>query len=143
MTLKELIASGFGVGEDYDHSYNCAERILNGANQVYGLGLDNNALHMAGGFAAGLFVGSTCGTICAAVMVISRLETNFSQHRTPSLRAKLEKLLGKYEADVGSLLCRDLRPIYGEQNRCLPLLLKTADMLDRYYVELKQEQGVS
>lgn len=130
-------------GEDYDHSYNCAERILNGVNRVYDLGLDDNALHMAGGFGAGLFVGSTCGTICAAVMVIGCLETNFSQHRTPSLRAKLEKLLGEYEADVGSLLCRDLRPVYGEQSKCLPLLLKTAEMLGRYYADLKPEQDAS
>ena len=138
--LKDLIASGYGTDpNDFEHSYNCAERILNGANLVYNLGMDEKTLNMASGCGGGMYVGTTCGTITAAVMVVGRLETNFNQHQTPSLKLKLEKMLGDYEKDIGSLLCKDLRPQYFEQQKCLPLLLKTAEMLDNYYLELQKE----
>ena len=101
--LKELIVAGFGYQEnDYPHSLNCAEKIINGANIVYNLKMDDATLHMASGFAAGAFMGGTCGALCAAIMVIGRLETGFSQHQTPSLRHKLEKMLGDYQADTDS-----------------------------------------
>lgn len=139
--LKDLIAAGYGTDpNDFEHSYNCAERILNGANEAYGLGLDERIRHMASGCGGGMYIGTTCGTICAAVMVVGLLETKFNQHQTPTLKPKLEKMLGDYQENVGSLLCKDLRPVYFEQDKCLPLLLKTAEMLDQYYTQLQEEQ---
>ncbi len=139
--LYEMIAAGYGTNpDDFEHSYNCAERILNGANEAYQLGLDDRTLHMASGCGAGMYIGTTCGTICAAVMVVGLLETKFNQHQTPTLKPKLEKMLGDYQEDTGSLLCKDLRPVYFEQDKCRPLLLKTAEMLDKYYTQLQAER---
>ena len=144
MDLQELIASGYGrIEGDYAHSYNCAERILNGANEVYGLGLDENSRHLACGFGAGLFVGSTCGAVCAAAMVVGCLETKdrLNQHQTPEIKEKLPRLLQQFQAEEGSLLCSDLRPVYGEQSNCRPLLLKIAALLDRYYAQGGSQNG--
>ena len=38
----------------YDADYNCAESILRGGNDAYGLGLDENALKVIAGFGGGI-----------------------------------------------------------------------------------------
>ena len=44
--LYELLQNGYGK----DHDWNCAEKILYGANEAYHLGLDRNAFKLAAGF---------------------------------------------------------------------------------------------
>ena len=67
--LAELIESGFGNSEDF----NCAEKILYGANQAYQLGLNKDALKLSAGFGGGMGIGDTCGALTASVMVLSLL----------------------------------------------------------------------
>lgn len=51
--------------EEYytEHDLNCAETILNAANDVYKLGLDKNALKMASGFGGGMGIDKEAGII--------------------------------------------------------------------------------
>lgn len=67
--LADLIDKGFGKDQDL----NCAEKILWGANQAYGLGLDHEALKLASGFGGGMGIGSLCGAVASSVMTLSKL----------------------------------------------------------------------
>ena len=55
--LYDLIMNDFGKEEDY----NCAEKILYGANKVYNLGLSKEALKLSAAFGGGMGIESTCG----------------------------------------------------------------------------------
>src|SRR5690554_169748 len=80
--LKELIESGFGNEEDY----NCAEKILYGANKVYNLGLDKKALKLSAGFGGGMGIESVCGALTAAVMVLSHIYVENIAHEGDKIK---------------------------------------------------------
>jgi len=80
MKLNELLKNGFGKCENYSEeelarygnvNMNCAERILRGANEAYGLGLSDEALKVSAPFGGGMGIGSVCGAITGAIMVLS------------------------------------------------------------------------
>ncbi|MFA5354803.1 MAG: C-GCAxxG-C-C family (seleno)protein, partial [Thermodesulfovibrionales bacterium] len=59
MVVGDLIRNGFGD----DLKLNCAEKILHGANEVYDLGLDREALKLARGMGGGMGIESVCGAL--------------------------------------------------------------------------------
>ena len=50
--LHELLKNGFGK----DRDFNCAEKMLYGANEAYRLGLSPEALKLAAGFGGGMAI---------------------------------------------------------------------------------------
>ena len=59
MTYSELVAADYMAKNDY----NCAETMLQAANEVYGLGLDERALHAASPFGGGMGRERACGAL--------------------------------------------------------------------------------
>jgi len=126
--LAEKIAEGYGKAEDF----NCAEMILNGANEAYGLDLDEKALKLAGGFGGGFGIESVCGALCGCVMTLSRLLINTVAHQTKDLRRYEEELLKGYEAEMGSILCKDLKRDYRTEDKgCAYVIEMAAEYLDQ------------
>lgn len=126
--LAEKIAEGYGKKEDY----NCAEMILCGANEVYGLDLDDHALKTAGGFGGGLGVGSVCGALCGGIMALSSLLIETTAHQTKDLKRFEEEFLKGFEQEMGSILCVDLMPRFRTQERgCMEVVKKAAEHLDK------------
>ena len=62
MQLSELVNHGYSEKKEL----NCAETIRYGANKVYGLGLDHEALKLAAGFGGGMGIEATCGALTGA-----------------------------------------------------------------------------
>lgn len=79
--LSQLIKDGYME----KHDLSCSEAILHGANQVYDLGVDEKALHMAGGFGAEMGVGSVCGTLTGGIMVLGVLFVDDRVHEDDAL----------------------------------------------------------
>ena len=151
--LTDLIKAGFGIAEDY----NCAETILAGANQVYHLGLDQDALKLAAGFGGGMAVEGDCGAITGAIMVLGRLyvkerangdrgrlwrynrsDHGFCRlyvkeraHESDKIKELTKELIEKYRQAMGATDCAPLKAKYrNEEVKCRLVILKAAEILD-------------
>lgn len=82
--LKELLEQGFGLEE----GYNCAERIIYGANQAYGMGLSKESLKLFAGMGGGMAVGEMCGAVTASIGVLSHF---FVRDRAHEPEGKLKR----------------------------------------------------
>ena len=127
-SLCELIKGGFGVAEDY----NCAEKIVRGANIAYGLGLSEDALRMMGGFGGGMGLGETCGTVTGAVAVISGMLVKERAHSTPELKASTQRFIEQFRERLGDEIeCRYLRQKYRTKEAgCDKIIIAAAEILD-------------
>ena len=125
--LKGLIEQGFGIDQDF----NCAEKILYGANEAYGLGLDKKALKMAAGFGGGMAVGSVCGALTGSIMVLGNLFVVDKAHESTRSKDLVKELLANYEKEMGSINCEPLKEKYRtEKEKCFYVILKAAETLD-------------
>lgn len=125
--LQKLLASGYGTAEDF----NCAEKILYGANQVYHLGLDEKALRLSAGFGGGMGIEHMCGALSAAVMVLSVLFVKKNAHESTRIKTLSKEMFDSYETQMGELLCKPLKEKYrNEEIGCRNVILKAAEVLD-------------
>lgn len=126
--LSELVKSGYGDAEDY----NCAEKILYGANIAYNMGLPEEALKVSAGFGGGMAIESVCGALTAGVMTLSLLFVQGTGHKTPRLRELVKEFLEEYRREMGDINCAPLKKMYRtEELKCRDVILKAAEVLDR------------
>ncbi|MBO7668722.1 MAG: C-GCAxxG-C-C family protein, partial [Firmicutes bacterium] len=137
-SLCELIKGGFGVAEDY----NCAEKIVRGADIAYGLGLSEDAMRMAGGFGGGMGLGETCGTVTGAVAVISGMLVKQSAHTTPELKPSTQSFINQFRERLGEEIeCRYLRKKYRtKEEGCNKIVIVAAELLDELANGLQEEK---
>ncbi len=132
MKLSEMIRSGYGIEEDY----NCAEKILYGANRAYGLGLEPETLRLAAGFGGGLAIGEVCGALCGAVMVLSLLHVETVAHQSATLKPSTRALLEEFRSEMGCIDCTTLKAKYRTpEQKCLSIIERAALCLDRLAAE--------
>jgi len=130
MKLEALIASGYGMAE----RYNCAEKILFGANEVYGLGFPRSHMTVASCFGGGMGVGSDCGALTGALMVLGHLTVvDHSHEGTLAMEvAKAYRAAFQKELEADSVLCSVLKPQYFVPDRsCEQLIIIAARVLDQ------------
>lgn len=134
--LAELIKNGFGLEEDY----NCAEKILYGANRVYQLELSDDALKMASAFGGGMGIEATCGVITAGLMVIGMKVTQTVAHQSKAMRPVANAFLAAYSDRMGSINCKVLKENYKtEENGCYSIIYEGALILDRLIAEVDND----
>ncbi len=133
--LTDLLKKGFAVGKDL----NCAEQILYGANQVYELGLDKNALKLAAGFGGGMVIEDKCGALTGAIMVLGRIFVKDRAHESDKIKVLTKKLFDRYESEMGHVDCKPLKTDYRtEQHGCQEVIIKAAEILDEIIAEEKR-----
>lgn len=127
MTLKELIEQGYGNEEDF----NCAEKILNGANKVYELNLSKETMKLAAGFGGGMGIESTCGALTGSVMVLSHMFVKERGHESTRIKELTQELFSAFEAKMGSIVCAPLKKDYRtEEAGCTSVIVAAAEVLD-------------
>ena len=125
--LYGLLKNGFGQNEDY----NCAEKILYGANEAYHLGLSKDALKMSAGFGGGMAIEDVCGALTASIMVLGRLFVRENAHESTRIKDLTKELLESYRAAMGDIDCTPLKARYRtEEIKCRDVILKAAEILD-------------
>jgi C_GCAxxG_C_C family probable redox protein len=125
--LHELLENGFGNKEDF----NCAEKILYGANESYNLGLDHHALKLAAGFGGGMGIEDACGALTASVMVLGHLFVKKNAHESTRIKDLTSEFLTRYKDEMGSIDCAPLKEQYRtEEIKCRDVILKAALILD-------------
>lgn len=128
MQLSEMVNDGYMEKEDL----NCTETILYGANKLYNLGLDPQALKLAAGFGGGMGIEATCGALTGAVMVLGRIFAKDKGHDTPRLKELCAEFLEEYRRKMGSIDCKPLKDRYQtEEIKCRRVVLKSAEILEQ------------
>lgn len=126
--LTELIRQGFGEKEDL----NCAEKILQGANVAYNLGLDKEALKLAAGFGGGMAIEDKCGALTASIMVLGKLFVKNNAHESTRIKELTKELFDEYKKEMGTIDCAPLKEQYRtEALKCKNVILAASEVLDR------------
>lgn len=152
MKLNELLKNGFGKCENYSEeelarygnvNMNCAERILRGANEAYGLGLSDEALKVSAPFGGGMGIGSVCGAITGALMVLSVKYCVRTEKNIPLKDDITVPFIKKVHKDLEGINCKELKVKHHREApiNCDPVVFRTAELLDEYIEELDAKLG--
>jgi len=129
--LKDLLMKSYGK----EQKYNCAEKILYGANEVYNLGLGKETMKLAAGFGGGMGIESTCGAVAASVMVLSKLFVENTAHES-EIKEIAREFLKRYKDEMNSIECASLKKNYRtEEKGCDDVIIKAAEILDEVIAE--------
>ncbi len=133
--LKQLIDDGFGKIEDY----NCAEKIIYGANIVYDLGLSDDACKLLAGFGGGAGIGHLCGALAGCVAVLSSLYVENNAHESDRIAKLTRELLEEYKQKMSSIDCSALVDLYRKPDtKCDSVISAAAEVLD----EIVEREGI-
>jgi C_GCAxxG_C_C family probable redox protein len=125
MELKELV-KGY-----YKSGFNCAESIIRGANEYFGLNLNSDMLKAASGFGKGMFALSTCGVITGSIMIMS-----YKYGREDSSEKSKVNIMAKEFTDEfrnrtsGSFECKELLKLRDPKEGCIFVLENGCDTLE-------------
>ncbi len=134
--LFDLLKEGFGNSEDY----NCAEKILYGANEAYTLGLSKDSLKLSAGFGGGMGIESSCGALTAGTMVLSNLFVKNVAHENSVIKEQTSDYLNIFIKEMNSINCYKLKEMYRtDDKKCNDIILKSAEILDTIYKNKNQE----
>ena len=112
----------------------CSEAILRAFNEVYGLGLPENAYKISTGFGAGLSKsGCICGTVAAAAMVMGLAAGRNKSYESESIVfLSVNKIHDRFKEEHKALCCRVLtRSVVwgssGHRKQCERFVYDTAE----------------
>ncbi len=125
--LETMILNDFGKEEDY----NCAEKILSGANIAFELGLHQNTYKLSSGFGGGMATGKTCGAVVSALMVLGFLNTDTVAHKSPEMKALIIDYQETFRKRMGDIECVYLKDkFFVEDEGCKKVVSEAAKLLD-------------
>ena len=114
------------------YHYNCAEAILRGANDYYGLGLDNKALKMIAPFGGGMNTGNTCGILTGGLAVIGVLFTEDMPSSNDKMKEVTRHWIAAFESEFKNTNCQLIKQLNQIGNEgCANLILEGADILEK------------
>jgi len=127
--LKEKVLTYY-----LDQGKCCAESVLRGANDVYGLNIAQEDLILYTGFCGGMASGSVCGCLAASMGVLSKKyadREDFKELCRNFVTIFREKL------GYDSFNCADLEPKYKvPEVRCAAAVKLACDALEEYLAQL-------
>ena len=126
-----------------EQDYNCAESIIRGANEYYGLGLDEKALLAFGGFGAGCYAGRLCGACAGGIAAVSSKYIHTRAHAEELAQKRVEAFVKAFMEILGSDLCADLKEHYWDgaldRGRCRKTVELAAGVLEQKMEEYRAE----
>lgn len=113
--LKETVMKYY-----LEQDYNCAESLSRGANEYYGLGLNEQALLALGGFGGGCYSGRLCGACAGGVAAISSKYIHTRAHAEELACSHVTEFVEAFIETLGSDICEELKKLYwnGEMESC-------------------------
>ena len=112
---------------------NCSESILKAINEEYSLGLGQEHFKLISAFGAGMGCGKSCGAMCGALAALGYIKVQGRAHKTKNFGALCKGFIEKFERDLGSINCEELKPRYrNDKTRCLMAVQLAADVFDGY-----------
>lgn len=101
----------------YNGGLNCAESTLRVLIENGAIDAPMETVRMMSGFGGGMQRGTTCGAVIGAVSALGWAtgRTEPGQSRTESAAA-VKKFLSRFEAEFGTLECKELRAGYAKEH---------------------------
>ncbi len=125
--LVKLLENGYGN----EQKLNCAQKILFASNEAYELGLNEEALGVAGGFGGGMGIESTCGALTAGIMVLGRLFPAKDDESKKYLTGLVQEYLNTYKDKMNSIECAPLKKEHrNDEIGCKNVIIASAKILD-------------
>ncbi|MGN0437377.1 MAG: C-GCAxxG-C-C family protein [Lachnospiraceae bacterium] len=135
--LKDVYAKYY-----FEGNYNCAETIIRAANEYYELGLHDRDMIMVGAYGAGIQCGNTCGAVLSAAAVLSMKYVEAKAHESEDIKPVVMKLMRKFQAKYGSILCKDIKPqSFKPEYRCRMTIEASCDILEETIAEFEAERN--
>ncbi len=103
------------VGKQYsrnDVERNCAEAMVYGANDEYGLDLPQEAFFTMGAFGGGMRIKSICGAVTGSLAVLGILFNSEIYEKQERMKRIAEEFIAEFEKRYGHLECSVLRDKY-------------------------------
>ena len=119
----------------WDKEMNCAEGILLGGSDTYGLGVSEKDVCLFSGFGGGIGCGKICGCCAGGVGVLGKLFSDRGDFRDicAAFVSEFEKGLG-----CGTIDCEALKAKYKtEENRCLETVTRAAELLEKFIAKYR------
>ncbi|AOR24155.1 C-GCAxxG-C-C family (seleno)protein [Clostridium taeniosporum] len=110
----------------HKEGYNCAESILKAFNEDNEL---NIPVSLASPFGSGMTVGSTCGAITGALMVVGALKGRNTNEERNNSRTFAKEVITKVKEKYGTLECIELKK---KGITCDEMIKYTYDLLKEY-----------
>ncbi len=126
--------------KDYylNHELNCAESLLNAANDIYDLDIEKNGLRIMAAFGGGMGIESVCGAITGALAALSVMFCENKAHESPELKELCRGYFAEFEEKYHSNICSQLKEKYRtEDEKCLKVIEIAAELLEKV---VKEEQ---
>ena len=123
---------------------NCAESLLHGADDYYGLGLGDDAFHAIGGFGGGCCSGRLCGACAGAVAAISKKYITTKAHTEPKACDRVAAFMRAFIETLGSDICKELKDLYWDAEngrRCTKTVTMAAEVLQKQMDQYITEDG--
>lgn len=114
------------VLEYHKQGYNCAESVLKAFNEENGL---NIPVSIASPFGAGMTVGSTCGAVTGALMVLGALKGREEVTAKNESRKCTKEIMNKVKEKYGTFECLQLKK---KGVSCNEIIEYTYNMLKEY-----------
>ena len=119
---------------------NCAESTLRIANDLYGFGLDGNAIRLVSAFGGGMGCGKTCGVICGCLAAYGKMTVNGRAHATEKFSPNCMKLYRAMTKALGADMCAELKPMYfDKETRCLKKVEIGLDAFEKFMADSGNE----
>ncbi len=126
-----------------EQDYNCAESLSRGANEYYGLGLNEEALLALGGFGGGCYSGRLCGACSGGVMAISSKYIHTRAHAEELACNRVTEFVEAFIETLGSDLCDELKKRYYDDSleccKCIKTVKMAAGVLEEKMVKYMAE----
>ena len=125
----------------FNGNYNCAETIIRAANDCYGLGLSEKEMLLVSGYGAGMQTGNVCGALLAAIGYFSLRYVETRAHESTAIKPAVQLLTRRFrEAFNGSILCKDIKPVYfNPEDRCFHTVQTACDVIDHVIEEFESQ----
>lgn len=130
---QKYIESELKYGEERKlYHYNCAETLLNAANEEYNLELDEKTFKAITPFGGGFYCERTCGAFSGSLVAIGAMFTEDKPTANQKIKDMSKELVEAFEKEFGTLNCAKIKEKFRDEEKgCAPVMLRAAEVLER------------
>jgi len=120
----------------YEKGYNCAEAMIRGADEAYGLRIGHDDIKLFSGYGLGMGCMGTCGLATVGLAVYSRLAVGARAHDTEGFVQACHRYMDGFAAQVGSTGCAQLRQMrYDRTAKCRQSVVLACRYTEEFLVQ--------
>lgn len=132
--LKETAVSYYMQG------YNCAESLVNAADELWHLGLNEQGRRLAAGLGGGVQMGEVCGALTGAICALGCLIVETKAHDCAQLKPMTLEIAAAVKEKIGFVRCDEIKPrMFTMERRCAGTVEVCAEILE----SVLQEYGIT